>query len=500
MQTFTVIDLLEDAVKKHPNRILYEDEKEKITFAQVFESSKKIATKISEVAMPNTPIAVLSEKCVYTPAYYLGILFAGCFYVPLGTDAPAARLNHILETTDVKVLLTDNISEKHLDNLEFKGQKIKVEECDSVNPEKINERRSQITNGNPQHIIFTSGSTGKPKGVVTNHGSVVEYIKTFSDTFGFDKQTVLGSQAPFEYDAAVRDMFLPLCTGCKTVLIPKQLFSDPIKLFEYVKEKKINTLIWAASAFTLSYELDVFSKVSPPRLEKLFFIGSVMQPQILKYLSSHFPNTTIVNHYGPTETTASCTYYITSRNKDYSAGIPIGKPFRNRGVFLVGDDNKQCKSGDVGEIYISGTCVGNGYYNNSWKTAEVFVQNPLHNKYRDIVYKTGDLGKTDCDGNLLFLGRRDRQIKFMGYRIELEEIEFSAAGCLNIKDVACVFDDSKNTIILFYTGTATSKDIAIELRKRLPSFMVPRKFIQIDSMPKLFNGKVDMQKLKNMHN
>ena len=176
--------------------------------------------------------------------------------------------------------------------------------------------------------------------------------------------------------------------------------------------------------------------------------------------------------------------------------LPIGQAYKHYCIFLLSEDNKPVKDGDMGEICVGGPCIALGYYNDPEKTAECFMQNPLNTSYRDIIYKTGDLGIIREDGMLEFHGRKDRQIKHMGHRIELEEIEGKALTIPGIDECAALYYQQKEWLYLFYSGEATRKDISRAFRETMPAFMIPRKIVCLDELPKLPNGKRDMGAMK----
>ena len=193
----------------------------------------------------------------------------------------------------------------------------------------------------------------------------------------------------------------------------------------------------------------------------------------------------------------SC-YYEATRSFAEGESIPVGKPFHNTGLLLVGEDGREVPNGERGEIYLRGTCVTLGYYRNPEKTSEAFVQNPCHNDYPEIVYRTGDLGYLNEDGELMFVGRRDHQIKHMGHRIELGEIEAAAASDLGVRRACCLYDDARRRIALFYTGDTTPAALSATLRGLLPRYMLPAVVRQLDIMPLTPNGKLDRRTLQEM--
>ena len=203
-----------------------------------------------------------------------------------------------------------------------------------------------------------------------------------------------------------------------------------------------------------------------------------------------------VNQYGPTEATASCTYYVVPGLVEDTDVLPIGKPYPHYEVFLLSEQNEAVPDGEIGEICVKGPILALGYYNSREKTAESFLQNPLNRAYDERIYKTGDLGHFAPDGNLMFHGRKDRQVKHLGHRVELGEIDLAAAKVSGVEEACALYDQEHEQIWLFYTGAdVTKRDIAVALRADLPGFMVPRKIEQLEAMPRLDNGKTDMRAL-----
>ena len=217
----------------------------------------------------------------------------------------------------------------------------------------------------------------------------------------------------------------------------------------------------------------------------------------IKEWIKHLPTTMYVNVYGPSEITCNCTYYILDNSREYEK-IPIGTAFDNEEVFLLDEKNNLItKEMETGEICVKGTALALGYYNDFIQTDKVFVQNPLNNKYIDLIYKTGDLGYFDKTGDLYFTGRKDFQIKHQGHRIELEEIEREMEKIENLQRACCVYDIEKSKIYGFYIGDIEKKELHNQLRIKLPIYMIPNILKQIDSFPITKNGKIDRKKLIN---
>jgi acyl-CoA synthetase (AMP-forming)/AMP-acid ligase II len=241
--------------------------------------------------------------------------------------------------------------------------------------------------------------------------------------------------------------------------------------------------------------LNAFAIEKPRWINKVVFSGSVMNGKYLKQWQENLPNARFINQYGPTEATASCTYYEVNERVKENTLLPIGKAYKNYNVFLLNKDNTLTEKGQVGEICVSGPCLALGYYGNRELTEKAFVQNPLNNSYKELIYKTGDLGRMSPSGDFEYIGRIDRQIKHIGHRIELEEIEKVALDFQGVTASAVVYCKEKSTLWLFYTGSAQMKDLVLYFREVLPAFMVPRKVVKRQEMPLLPNGKIDYNTL-----
>ncbi len=493
-----VLSWLDNSQGKYGAKVLYNDTKNTVTFHDFNRKTKSIGTFLSNKICTNSPVAVLSGRNVNTPAAYLGVVRAGCFYVPMDPTMPVKRLNQILGVIKSKVMIVDSDNLKIAEKLDFKGKVFVLEDIidTKINDDILLRRTADITESSPLYVVFTSGSTGVPKGVVTSHSSLICYINGICKVLNSNDKDVLGSQSPLDYIAAVRDIYIPLKTGASTVIIPKNEFAIPVKLFETLNKYKVNTLCWSVAGIEIPAKLKGFSQGKPEYVEKVVFSGSVINGKYLGIWQENMPNARFINQYGPTETTASCTYFEVVDKADENTVLPIGKPYDNYSVFLLDKKDNPVDKGKVGEICVAGPGVTLGYYGDFERTSQVFVQNPLNKNYREIIYKTGDLGHFGADGNLYFNGRKDRQIKHMGHRVELEEIERLAYEISGINSCYAIYDKTNALIYLFYTGKAVPKEITLYFRENFPAFMVPRKIINLNALPALPNGKVDKSRLE----
>ena len=499
MQT-SVLGWLDNTAERYAGKTVFADEDRKITFSEFNNYTKSIGTYIARLVSGNLPVVVMSGRHVMTPAAFLGVVRAGCFYAPMDATMPLSRLNSILGVIKSDFMLVDKEHLETAKKLDFSGKIIIIDDIISTIPDEnlLNKARAGLTEISPLYVIFTSGSTGVPKGVITSHHSLMCYIDAVCKVLDINESDVLGNQSPLDYIAAVRDIYLTLKTGASTVIIPKNEFSMPTELFETLNKNRVTALCWSVAGIELPAKLGAFDCVKPEYLKKVCFSGSVMPCKYLKIWQENLPDVLYVNQYGPTEATASCTYYVVDEKVDDDTVLPIGTPYENYSIILLNEDGTETAEGEIGEICVKGPILALGYYGDLERTNESFVQNPLNTNYRELIYKTGDLGSYREDGLLMFHGRKDRQIKHMGHRIELGEIEETAKQIDGLGECCALYNKEKEHLYLFYTGDVTSKEIVLHFRKVLPAFMVPRKLVALEELPKLPNGKLDMQSMKAM--
>ncbi len=500
MQT-SILEWLEASAKRYPNKSAFTDDKNEISFAQTMFGAKAIGSCLSEMVEPGNPVAVLTGRHAFTPVCFFGVLYSGCHYVPLDPESPAERLNAILSRLSKKVILTDNAHLPLVNAIHFTGKVILMEDAlqTQITETQLQYIRTQVTDLDPLYVIFTSGSTGIPKGVVTSHRAMCNFITGLTDVLEIDHTEVIGSQAPLDYVGAVKDIYTGLLTGACVVIIPKTYFTVSENLFHFLNEHKVTSIAWTVTALVLPTTQGIFDDSIPPKyLKRVGFTGSVMPCKYLRVWQQNLPGVRFINLYGPTEVTACCSYYVVDGLVNHDDTLPIGVPFKNYNMFILKEDNTKAKPGEMGELCVGGISIGLGYYDDAELSSQIFIQNPLHNLYRDMIYRTGDLSIQRPDGVFEYHGRRDRQIKLHGYRIELGEIEESLKALDVVDDGCCLYDAENERLFLYYSGIASVKEIAVALRRSLPAHMIPRKIIRLETLPLMANMKVDIQKLKKM--
>lgn len=493
-----VLEWLEKSVNKYPDKVAYLDLNEQVTFKDVMDNAKRVGSSLLNIK-DQSPIAIIGNRRISTIIAYLGIVYSGHAYAPIDGSLPKHRIETILSTLNPSAILCDEDNKElalELSNNEILVYSLEESFKYEINEDGLNKVREKMIMTDPLYVIFTSGSTGKPKGVITSHQSLMCYIESYAAVMGIDSNDRMGNQSPLDYIAAIRDIYLPLYKSASSIIIPKEYFMEPNVLFDYMNKNKVTSVGWSVSAFTILFSLGAFEERKLETLNKICFSGSVMPSSCLSVWQKNLPNAKFVNQYGPTEATASCTYYVVDHAVKDNEQLPIGKPYNNYKVFLLNDDLSETKDGEIGEICVSGPILALGYYNDQERTNNSFVINPNYKGYPERMYRTGDYGRIREDGLLEFHGRMDRQIKHMGHRVELDEIECAAMQAKGIDECCALYKKEKETLYLFYSGNVEKRDLIIKLREILPGFMVPRKVIKLDVMPKLANGKLDMNSLK----
>jgi amino acid adenylation domain-containing protein len=475
------------------------------TFEELAASAQQCAAQIvRETPATNRPIAVYLPKSAQTIVADLAILYSGNCYTNLDVKSPPARTKAILANVAPQLVITSREYRDQMVALGVPDRHVLLldEALDRPVGEERAElacRRARAIDTDPVCIINTSGSTGIPKSVAMHHRSIIDFIDWVTDRFDFCETDSIGSLSPFYFDIFTLELFVSLLSGATLCLVPDGLSAFPLRLLQFLSEKRITFIFWVPSIMVQIANTGTLCQVDLACLKKVFFAGEVFPTKPFNDWRRHLPHALFVNLYGPIEITVDCTYFVVDREFDDSEPLPIGVPCRNTQILILKAENQLAGPNETGEICVRGSSLALGYWNNPERTAAAFVQNPLRTAYPEPIYRTGDLGFWNDRGEIMFVGRKDYQIKHLGYRIELGEIE-NALGCIEAINEACVlYHKEAQAITLFFTSheSLSPAQIRQQLAARLPKYMLPTVFRQLDEMPHNPNGKIDRQRLSD---
>lgn len=490
----TIVDLFEEQVKKTPDNIAVVFEDQKLTYKELNEKANQLARYLIENNVKiGDIVGVYQKKGINLLISIIGILKAGAVYMPMHTSYPIDRLEYMLTNSNSTFVIssTNFINNINLDIFKINIDTINVSHYSSENI-KINGFFSDAL----CYVIYTSGSTGEPKGVKITHQNLINFVNAFNKYFnGISSSDNFFSSTNISFDVSIWEIFMPILNGATLVFNTEEIISDISMYCNNIIKYKITALYIPPNILEdVNYILSQEKKVYINKL--LVGVEAIKKKTLNKYYNLN-NNMIIVNGYGPTETTICATAFVYT--KDFSnenSFVSIGHPLLNNSIYILNQYNNICPVNVVGELCISGYGVGDGYINNNIETDLKFIKNPFR---AEIMYRTGDLAVWNTDGTISFIGRKDSQVKISGYRIELGEIN----TCISDYDSSIasfttiyVSGNIKHLISYLVSKNKINIDnLSSYLSNRLPFYMVPRFFIQIDAFPLTPNGKINVRKL-----
>ncbi|MRN52283.1 non-ribosomal peptide synthetase [Paenibacillus monticola] len=485
----TVNQLFEEQVEKSPSGVALIFDKEEWTYQQLNRRSNQIARKLQSLGVRSEqPVGIMLDRGFDLIAAIIGILKAGAGYLPLDSDYPEERLHYMLSDSNCEIVLTtlpfaDKVNKSA--NLVFLDDP-EIAACGEDNLVSMNTVDSLI------YIMYTSGSTGKPKGVLVKHQNVVRLVVN-AEYMEFSSSLKMLQGSTTVFDASTFEIWGALLNGMSLCIVTKETMLESDKLHQVLKQQQIKTM-WLTSALFNQHALEkpeMFADV-----KYLLVGGDVLSIQQIDAVQKMNQGLTIINGYGPTENTTFSTCFTI--NGGYEMSIPIGKPISNSKAYLLDKYGKLLPIGVIGELYLGGDGVAGGYLNDSEKTREKFLPDPY--ALGKTIYRTGDLARWLPDGNLEFCGRKDQQLKIRGFRIETGEIEWHLMNYPSIKETVVISKEDRlgNKCLCAYfiaSQEVNPAELRLDLLTKLPDYMMPSYYIQLESFPLTVNGKVDKQAL-----
>lgn len=496
-----VTEWLDRTAERYPDRTAFTDEGKTVTYAELAAQARAIAGGLIRLGIFKQPVAVFLPKGVDVIVSFMAAAYSGNFYTPVDVDMPEKRVRKILEVLEPEAVITSRELAGVFRGYGFEKAVLVFEEAsgEAASAERIAAVQSRCVDTDLLYVLFTSGSTGTPKGVAISHRSVFDYIDWVTDCFHITEEDSFGNQAPFYFDNSVLDIYSSIKTGAACHIIPRKLFSQPVRLLEFLKDRGISTIFWVPSAMILVSRLKALRNVDlSETLKRVLFAGEVMPNKQLNVWRKYLPDVLYANLYGPTEITDACTCYIVDRALSDDEPLPIGFPIPNSDVLVLDEEDRLVTGDRSGELCVRGTSLAMGYYNNPEKTREAFVQNPLNPHVPEMIYRTGDIVRYNERGELVYLARKDFQVKHLGHRIELGEIETAVSSVEGVELCCCLYNHEQQKIVLFLDKALEKSYVNEKIAQMVPEYMLPNRVVCLERFPLNANGKIDRKALQGL--
>ncbi len=489
----TLYSLFEEEANKNLEKVCVAANGKEITYKELLRLSANIDAKIREYTKNDKSIiGVIADRSIEMYVAIYSIIRGGNAYLPISPEYPQDRIDYILSDSNSPLVLAQDKYTNLVKNTSVVDMTGEIN-----NKETRGETQPQANENDTAYVIYTSGSTGKPKGAKVSHKSAVNRILWMEDAYPLEENGVILQKTPYTFDVSVWEMFWWGIKGEKLVASKPNEHFLPAKIVDECNEHNVTHLHFVPSVFDLFL---TYLEKNTNDIEKLktikhiFLSGEALTSTLVEkfYKLIDYKHTKLHNLYGPTECAVDVTYYDCSPN-DHSE-IPIGKPIYNTQIYIVDKYLKQTPIGVKGELLICGVNVGQGYLNNEALTKEKFIDNPFG---EGKAYRTGDLAYWRNDGQVIFCGRMDGQIKLHGQRIEIGEIENAISNIDGV--VQCAVTVRQDMLVAFYCGEKlNAKDIKFICEKELPKYMVPFAFTYLEELPLNQSGKLDRKALNNI--
>jgi amino acid adenylation domain-containing protein len=492
----TIVELFEEQVERTPANVAVKFGTQELTYRELNEKCNRITSCLKDrklVLRSGQPVGILMSRGIDLVIGILAILKAGGVYVPVDPDYPPERVRFMLEDANAELVLTDRPGAESIYELKtcqvlcIGGQSF--EEGAAENPIPAGKAEDLA------YIIYTSGSTGRPKGVMVSHGNVVSLLRSCMDQMEIGEKDTWSLFHSVCFDFSVWEIFGCLTTGGRLLIVSRPICRDAESFARLVEEEGVTVLNQVPGMFVNVQEY-LFDQIGqgPLALRYVIFGGESLNPALLSSWFTRYPEVRLINMYGITETTVHVTLKQIGASEIAAGRSNIGKPLSNARVYIMDSRGRQKPSGTIGEIVVGGAGVSKGYLNRPELSQEKFMDDPF--RPGEKLYCSGDLGIMTEEGEIIYKGRKDYQVKIRGHRIELGEIERCLVKHKAVSEAIVTSREMPGNIhrlVAYFTGSGhlTMLQLRNHLLTELPSYMLPEVFIRLDQFPLTGNGKID---------
>lgn len=514
---YNLVQILENSANEFPLKDAFTYLDESITYSDLNIKTNQLASHLIDLGVKKGDrVGVLMHRCLETSTAIYGILKSGAAYVPIDPFVPIKRIAFLIEDCGIKHLLTTQKQSKKIKKLLEQDTCLSsiigvpdTDALDSVSWNYIYKLSLQkykpvnILASDLAYILYTSGSTGTPKGIMHTHYSGLAFTKLVVDLYDFRKTDRVANIAPLHFDVSILGYFSSPLAGATTIIISDAHLKFPKSLAELMESEKLT--IWYSVPLILIQLLlqGTIENKDFSSLRWVFFAGEVFATKQLKALMQLWPHADFSNIYGPTELN-QCTYYNLNTPPISDEPIPIGYTWKNTEYKILDDNDNAVAEGQEGLLVVRSETMMKGYWNNAALTEASLYKVEIAPGFNHVYYRTGDLVKLNKKGELLFLGRKDRQIKFRGFRIEIDEIENTIIKHEAVIETAVMLkdeDDEKQliaTVLVDQNLKTTSDDLKAHCKKHLPVYAVPSHILILESFPRTSSGKIDRKEIEKV--
>ena len=497
----TLPQLFEAQAERTPYALAFVFDNERITYDELNRRAYQLAHHLVKLGVgPEQLVGVCIERSIELVVAVLGALKAGAAYLPLDPSYPRERLSFMISDAQPAVVLMQQQWHELLAGIDVDVICVDAD-WDRIAACSEESAAVDVSEKSLCYVIYTSGSTGQPKGVLNLHRGAINRFRWMWDSYPFAAGEVSCQKTSLNFVDSIWEIFGPLLRGVPSVIIPDEVVKDPVKLVEVLSQQEVTRITLVPSLLRMILDTDVDLQAKLPQLKYWTTSGEVLNSELVEIFRQRLPHAVLLNLYGSSEVAADVTYCEVLREND-STAVPIGRPIVNTQIYVLNSDLQPIPLGVAGELYVGGAGLSRGYHNRPELTAERFVPSPFGTVAGARLYRTGDLARYRPDGVIEYLGRTDHQVKLRGFRIELGEIE----AVLNDHDavqeaVVLVREDSPGDprLVAYVVTNEPSAEVINQLRSyvkaKVPDYMVPAAFVQLDEFPLTGSGKVDRQAL-----